>query len=251
VRVSLITVTFNSQSTLQDTIDSVAKQNYKNIEYIVIDGNSKDGTVEIIKNNCHIINKWISEPDKGLYDAMNKGINMATGDIVGIINSDDFYNSRDAISSIVDGFESDEEIQSVFADVRFVKNSDLTKTVRYYSSKKFKPSLFKWGFMPAHPTFFVKKECFGKYGLYKTDYKIAADYELLIRFLYVNRIKYKYIPKDLIVMRLGGASTKSWKSNVLLNKEIIRGCKENGINTNFFILSFKYLIKVFELIKTR
>lgn len=251
MRVSIITVTFNSDETLQNTIDSVALQSYDDIEYIVVDGNSSDKTLEIIERNSKVISKWISESDKGLYDAMNKGINMATGDIIGIINSDDFYNSQNAISTIVDAFGTKGEIDSVFADVRFVNSSDLTKTVRYYSSKKFKPALFKWGFMPAHPTFFAKKECFDKYGLYQTDYKIAADYELLIRFLYVNKVSYKYVPIDLIVMRTGGASTKSWKSNVLLNKEIIRGCKENGIYTNFFFLSFKYFIKVFELIRTK
>jgi glycosyltransferase involved in cell wall biosynthesis len=250
MKVSLITVTFNSAKTLQDTIDSVASQKYSDIEYIIVDGNSKDDTIQLINKNLKIISKWISEPDKGIYDAMNKGIEMATGDIIGIINSDDFYSSPTSISAVVAAFKNN-DIDSVFADVRFVRNSDLNKTVRYYSSKKFRPSLFRWGFMPAHPTFFTKKELFDKFGYYKIDYKIAADYELLIRFLFVNKISYKYIPLDLIAMRTGGASTNSWRSNILLNKEIVRACSENGIRTSFFLLLFKYFIKVFEFIKTK
>lgn len=252
MKVSIITVTFNSGKTLQATIDSVFIQNHSDIEYIVIDGASLDNTLDVIKNNFpRVINKYISEPDNGLYDAINKGIKISTGDIVGIINSDDFYVSCDAISSVVSAFICNSEIEAVYSDVHFVKNSNLNKTVRYYSSKKFKPYLFRFGFMPAHPTFFVKRFYFDLFGFYKTNYLIAADFELMIRFFYINRIRYKYLNVNLIRMRLGGISTNSWRSNLILNKEIIRACKENGIYTNFFILSLKYFIKVFELIKTR
>lgn len=248
--ISLITVSYNSSKTIADTIESVLYQSYPDIEYIIVDGNSTDVTLEIIKSYEPKFNgrmRWISEPDKGLYDAMNKGIQMATGDVVGIINSDDFYHRKDIISQVSKSFE-DEAVQLVYGDVRFVTENDLNKTIRYYSSKKFNPSLFRFGFMPAHPTFFTYKSNFEKYGYYKTNYKIAADYELLIRFIYNQRLEYKYLNLDFLKMRIGGKSTESLKSNYVLNKEIVMACKENGIYTNFPILLFKYLVKIWEFI---
>lgn len=253
MKFSIITVTYNSSSTVQGTIESVLSQTYPNIEYIVIDGCSKDDTVDIIKEQEPKFNGrmcWISEKDKGMYDAMNKGIRMATGDVVGIINSDDFYHRNDIIAEIAKTFE-DDNVQATFADVRFVHPDDLNKTVRYYSSKNFSPNRFRFGFMPAHPSFFTYKKNFETFGYYQTDYKIAADYELLIRFLYTHKLAYKYLHLDVMKMRTGGMSTASWRSNVILNKEIVRACKENGIYTNMFILSLKYFVKVFELIFTK
>jgi len=253
MKISIITVTYNSASTFRDTIESVLNQSYSDIEYIVVDGLSKDNTVDIIKEYEPKFNgrvHWISEKDKGMYDAMNKGIRMATGDVVGIINSDDFYHRIYVIAEIAKAFE-DDNVQATFADVRFVNPANLDKTVRYYSSKNFSPSRFRFGFMPAHPSFFTYKKNFETFGYYQTDYKIAADYELLMRFLYTHQLKYKYLPLDVMKMRTGGMSTASWKSNVILNKEIVRACKENGIYTNLFILSLKYFVKVFELIFTK
>lgn len=250
MKVSLITVTYNSAATLADTFESVINQTYEDIEYIVIDGLSTDSTLDIIKMYEPRFNgrmRWLSEADNGLYDAMNKGIRLATGDIVGIINSDDFYHRNDSIEIIEKGFK-DKSIQVTFADVRFVNPENLDKTIRYYSSKNFSTKRFRFGFMPAHPTFFTYKRNFDLYGYYKTDYRIAADYELLVRFLHVKKLKYKYLPIDLMKMRTGGTSTKSIKSNLILNKEIVRACKENGIHTHISLLFFKYLIKVFELI---
>jgi glycosyltransferase involved in cell wall biosynthesis len=218
-----------------------------------VDGNSTDGTIDIIRSYELGFDgrlKWISEPDMGMYDAMNKGLRMASGEIVGILNSDDFYNYSCCIERIAEIFQNP-AIDACFADVRFVKPCNLNKTVRYYSSAKFTPKRFRYGFMPAHPTFFVRKKYFEKIGYYKTDYQIAADYELLIRFLYTHRLCYKYLPLDIVKMRTGGKSTKSWKSNYILNKEIVRACRENDIYTNLFILSLKYLSKVFELIFTK
>jgi glycosyltransferase involved in cell wall biosynthesis len=245
LKVSLITVTYNSALTLADTIKSIRDQDYGNIEYIIIDGNSNDGTVQIIKENLDVVSSWMSEPDTGLYDAMNKGIKVATGDIVGIINSDDFYHRKDAISKIVEGF-SPKEIQCVFADVRFVKSNNLEKTIRYYSSKKFNLGAFSWGFMPAHPTFFTFRNNYEKFGFYKTDFKIAADFELLVRFLYKNKLPFKYLPVDLMKMRLGGLSTASLKSTWIINQEDLRACKENGLSTNYFRLYSRYFRKIFE-----
>lgn len=253
MKISLITVTYNSDQTLRDTIQSVLNQIYRNIEYIVIDGLSKDSTVDIIREYESQFRgnlKWISEKDKGLYDAMNKGIRMATGDIVGIINSDDFYHRTNVITKVVEAFQ-DKTIQAVYGDVRFVNPDNLDKTVRYYSSKNFSPMRFRYGFMPAHPTFFTYRKNFEKFGLYKTDYKIAADYELLIRFLYTHHLKSKYLSFDFMKMRTGGMSTVSIRSNLLLNREIVRACRENDIWTCMPLLFLKYFVKMFELIFTR
>lgn len=250
MKVSLITVTFNSGMTLRDTIQSVLSQSFPDIEYILVDGLSQDRTIKIVKEYEPLFQnrlKWVSEKDSGLYDAMNKGIRMATGDIIGIINSDDFYFRNDVITKIVEAF-NDNNVQAIYGDVRFVNPNNLDRTVRYYSSKRFVPSLFRFGFMPAHPTFFTYRKYFDQLGYYKTNYKIAADYELLVRFLYVHRLKSKYLPLDFMKMRTGGASTASIKSNILLNKEIVRACKENGIWTCYPLLLLKYLVKVFELI---
>lgn len=253
MKISIITVSHNSALTIRDTIESVLFQTYPNIEYIVVDGFSKDNTVNILKEYETRFNGrlcWVREKDSGMYDAMNKGIKMASGEVVGIINSDDFYHRNDVIAEIVKAFE-DDTIQATIADVRFVNPKNLDKTVRYYSSKNFSPNRFRFGFMPAHPTFFTYKKNFETFGYYQTDYKIAADYELLIRFLYTHQLNYKYLPIDVMKMRTGGMSTASWKSNVILNKEIVRACKENGIYTNLFILSLKYFVKVPELIFTK
>lgn len=246
MKVSLITVTYNSSETLQHTIDSVAKQDHSEIEYLIVDGASKDKTVEVIQSNSNVVSKWISESDRGLYDAMNKGIKLVTGDIVGIINSDDFYHRPDAISEVVKAFQ-ESNAQCVYADVRFVSPDNLDKTVRYYHSGRFTPEKFKRGIMPAHPTFFTYRENFEKYGYYKTDYKIAADFELLVRFLLKHRLSYYYLPIDLMKMRTGGLSTKSWKSNWIINQEDLRACKENGLKTNYFWLYSRYFRKVLEL----
>lgn len=251
MKISLITVTFNSDKTIHDTIQSVLSQSYSNIEYIIVDGLSHDNTVDIIKEYEPQFKgrmKWISEKDNGLYDAMNKGIRMATGDVIGVINSDDFYHRNDVIEKVAISFENNSDIKAVYGDVRFVNSTNLNKTIRYYSSKLFTPKLFRFGFMPAHPTFFTRREYFQKFGYYKTDYKIAADYELLIRFLYIHQLKSKYIALDFMKMRMGGTSTASFKSNWLLNKEIVRACKENGIWTCMPLLMLKYIMKGFEFI---
>jgi len=246
MKISLVTVTFNSASTLSGTIDSVRRQDHPDVEYIIVDGASKDETLAVIKANESKIDKWISEHDKGIYDAMNKGLKMVTGDIVGIINSDDFYHSDTILSSVAKAFE-DENVDAVFGDLVFVDPIDLKKVVRKYSSKNWHPEKFARGFMPAHPTFFVRRKYYEKYFLFKTDYKIAADYELLIRFLYVHKLRYKYLPITMVTMRRGGVSSNGIRSNIILNREIIRGCMENGIRTNVFRIYPKYFVKLFEL----
>lgn len=246
MKISLLTVSYNSAATIQDTIQSVRSQDYTDIEYIVVDGNSKDATVDIIKSNQSAISKWISEPDKGIYDAMNKAVRMATGEVIGMLNSDDFYSDTTIIRQVANAF-ADPSVDVVYGDLVFVDPSDLNKVVRTYSSAHWNHNKFAWGFMPAHPTVFIRRKYYEQFGLFKTDYKIAADYELLIRFLYVHKLKYKYLPLKMVIMRKGGVSSQNWKSNIILNEEIIRGCRENGLYTNRWMVYSKYFRKVREL----
>jgi glycosyltransferase involved in cell wall biosynthesis len=245
--VSIITVSYNSISTISDTINSVLDQSYKEIDYIIVDGSSTDGTINVIKSYGDRILKLICEPDSGMYDAINKGIKLASGNIIGILNSDDVFNDNSIVEQVANIFNN-EDIEALFGDVVFVKPDNLKKVVRYYSSKQFHPGKFRYGYMPAHTSFFAKKELFERYGNYKTDYKIAADFELLVRFLYVHKIKYKYVEKPFIIMRTGGISNRNIRSRFILNKEIVRACRENLIETNYFLIYLKYFKKIFEFL---
>jgi glycosyltransferase involved in cell wall biosynthesis len=182
---------------------------------------------------------------------MNKGIRMATGDIVGILNSDDFFTSNEILQKNANAFLQDTKLDAVYGDVHFVNPDNLNKSVRYYSSKVFKRSLMKLGFMPAHPSFYIRRECFEKYGLYKTDYKIAADFEFLLRVIYKERIKTQYLPIDMVTMRTGGASTSGLESHKRIMKEHLRAFRENGIYTNVVLLSLRYVYKVIEIIRSK
>jgi glycosyltransferase involved in cell wall biosynthesis len=249
LKVSIITVSYNSDETIRDTIESVARQSYNNIEYIVVDGNSKDETMAIVSSYASSIDKVVSEPDKGIYDAMNKGVQLATGDIVGILNSDDFYETDTIIEDIVEHFKQHENVDMVFGDVVFVEPSNLSKVVRYYSSAKFKSYKLRFGWMPPHPATFIKKKVYDKYGLYKLGYKISADYEIFVRLLMVAKLKFSRIDKVIVRMRSGGASTGGIQSSITLNKEIVKACKENNIYTNLFIVILKMPFKLLEMIK--
>lgn len=250
MKVSIITVAFNSENTISDTIQSVLMQTYVDIEYIVIDGLSSDNTLRIIKNYLPLFEgrmKYISEKDYGIYHAMNKGINLATGDIIGILNSDDFYKDKDVVLKVASSFE-DESINAVFGNIQFVHSADITRVVRNYSGKNFRPWMFKWGIMPPHPSFFTRKSCYEKYGVYNHTFNISGDYELMVRFLLINKLKFRYLDLNMVVMRLGGASTKSLKSLVIdNNRNVIRACKENGVYTNIFMVSLRYIKKILEL----
>ena len=252
MKISIITVVYNNKDTIQDAIDSALSQEYDDLEYIIVDGASNDGTVEAIKEAVKRYPersiKFISEEDDGIYDAMNKGIRLSEGDVVGTLNSDDFYINNDVISIVINEFIS-KNVDSIFADLVYVRADDLGKIVRYYSSAGFYPKKMAYGWMPAHPTFFVKKEIYERHGLYKTDYQIAADYELIVRFLVNNKVSYSYIPKVLVRMRTGGASTRNLKSNWILNKEILRACAENGVKTNIIKVLSKYPTKILQSIK--
>ena len=245
-KITIITVVFNGASTLADTIQSVLDQTYDNIEYIIVDGGSTDGTQQIMAEYCHVIDHCVSEPDNGIYDAMNKGIQLATGDIVGIINSDDFYYGPHVLEKVAALFQKS-GADALFADLVYVRPDNLERVVRYYSGADFTPDKFAWGCMPPHPTFFVRREAYEKHGLFRTDYQIAADFELTARFLATHHLNYVYLPEVIMRMRTGGASTRSLRSNWILNLEILRACAENGIKTNFIKVYAKYFQKVRQL----
>lgn len=243
MKVSIITVSFNSAKTIEDTIRSVLSQDYPQIEYIVVDGGSSDATVDIIRKYQDRIGAWISEKDQGMYDAMNKGIALASGDVIGILNSDDIYMSNHVVTELMNKMNS-EQAQVVFADLILVDQYNQNNVLRYYNSGHFHPNKFRYGWMPAHPTVFVKSSLYKMVGPFSTDYQIAADYEMLIRILAKQNAKYAYLPKPVVRMRSGGASTASLSRNWILNQEIVRACKENGIYSNMAMLLLKLPLKL-------
>ena len=248
MKVSIITVAFNSAATIAHCMQSVLDQSYSNIEYIVVDGLSKDNTLNIIREFEPLFAgkmRWISENDNGIYDAMNKGLHMATGDVVGILNSDDFFTDNDVIEKVAQAF-TDDKIDAVYGDVHFVRETNLSRCVRYYSSAGFRPWWLRFGIMPAHPSFYARKEVFQKAGLYKTDYKIGGDFEMMVRLFKRFDIKTKYLPMVFVTMRMGGASTKNVGSRLTLLREDTRACRENGVYTHPLLICLKYFYKVLE-----
>ena len=248
MKISIITATFNSGATIEDTIKSVLRQTYKDIEYWIIDGCSEDNTLDIVRYYEPMFNgrmHVISEPDKGIYDAMNKGIGMATGDVIGILNSDDYYTADDALSTIANYF-SRNDADAIYGDIHFVNDDNPEKCVRYYSSALFRPWLLRFGFMHAHPSFYVRSYVYRKYGTFSLDYKIASDYDIMVRLLHKHRIKAQYIKKDFVTMRTGGISTKNVRNRLLISREDVKACRRNGLYTNIFFISIKYLYKIFE-----
>ena len=246
--ISIITATFNSAKTLKDTIQSVLRQTNKDFEYLIIDGGSTDETIDIVKSYESEFSgrlKWVSEKDQGIYDAMNKGIKMASGDVVGILNSDDYFTSDDILQTVDNAFKS-HEIDAIYGDIHFIRDGNPQKCVRYYSSRMFRPFWLRFGFMPAHPSFYCKREIFDKAGLYSLDYKIGADYEMMVRLFKKYKIVSRYINKDFVTMRTGGASTRNVKSRLTLIKEDVRACRDNGVYTNELFICMKFLYKMFE-----
>ena len=246
--ISIITATFNSAKTLKDTIQSVLRQTNKDFEYLIIDGGSTDETIDIVKSYESEFSgrlKWVSEKDHGIYDAMNKGIKMASGDVVGILNSDDYFTSDDILQTVDNAFKS-HEIDAIYGDIHFIRDGNLQKCVRYYSSRMFRPFWLRFGFMPAHPSFYCKREVFEKAGLYSLDYKIGADYEMMVRLFKRHKIKSLYVNKDFVTMRTGGASNNNVRSRLTLIEEDVKACRVNGIYTNRFFIMLKFLYKIFE-----
>ena len=254
MKISIITATYNSGKTVGDTLKSVLVQTYHDYELLVVDGASKDNTLEVVKKMEPLFEgrmRYISEPDKGIYDAMNKGIRMATGDVIGILNSDDFYTSDDALACIAWTLEN-EKVDAVYGDIHYVDDEDLKKCVRYYSSKPFRRWMMRLGFMPAHPSFYCRKEVYEKYGAFDAEnYRVAADFENLLRLIFVNKIKTHYINKDFVTMRTGGASNSGLESHKRIMRDHLKALKKNGVYSNFFLLGLRYIYKVGEILKSR
>lgn len=247
LKVSIITAAYNVAATLACTMRSVINQTYKNIEYIIVDGGSSDGTVDIIRELEPQFGgrlRWISEPDRGIYDAMNKGIKMATGDVVGMLNADDYFTSDDVVARLASAF-ADNRLDAVYGDVHFVKAGAPDHCVRYYSSRRFRPLYLKFGFMPAHPSFYVRRQVYVSAGGYRTDYKIGSDYEMMVRLFCRHHITARYLPLDFVTMRTGGASTRNISSRLTLIKEDVRACRDNGVYTNYLMICAKLVYKIF------
>lgn len=248
MKVSIITTVFNNKKTVEDAIKSVLSQSYPNIEYIVIDGGSTDGTVDIINQYKDKIAKFISEKDKGVYDGMNKGIKMADGDIIGILNSDDIYASDKVIEIVVNTME-ERNADVCWGDLVYVDAKNTDKIVRYWRSSEYKEGKFKKGWVPPHPSFFVKKWVYEKYGYFNLDFSIAADYEIMLRFLEKYKVQSCYIPQILVKMRIGGKSNQNIKNIIKANMECYRAWKVNGLKINPLKIFLKPLSKISQYFK--
>jgi len=238
LKVSVITITHNSDSTINDCLASVKLQKYNHIEHIIVDGGSTDQTLSILNSNIAQIAVLISEPDRGIYDAMNKGINIATGDIICFLNSDDFYENNEVIYKAVKEFKKDPSLDACYADLIYVDKFDISKTVRYVKSGEFKEGLFSKGWCPPHPTFFVRRSVYERFGNFDLNYHLASDVELMMRFLEVQKINARYIPELWIKMRLGGITNKNFKNILIQNKEVLHALKNHNLSVNwisFFI----------------
>lgn len=243
MKVSIITITYNSAATLKETIESVVNQTYSNIEYIIVDGLSQDNTLSIVNNYKDKISKVVSEKDKGLYDALNKGINLATGDLVGILHSDDFYTHPQVIEHVVKALQED-NADAVYADLYYVDRNDTSKIFRKWKSGHYKHGMFYKGWMPPHPTFFAKKSCYQKFGMFNLNFNSAADYELLLRLIHKHQIKLAYLPEFIIKMRVGGKSNQSFSNRLKANQEDRKAWKVNDLKPKFYTLYVKPLRKI-------
>ena len=252
MKISLITATYNSAETLRDTLQSVLNQTFKDIDYIIVDGNSKDNTMDIVKEFEPLFEgrlRWVSEPDKGIYDAMNKGVKMVQGDVVGILNSDDFFASNDILEKVNAVFTENPAIDGVYADVRYVDWNDTSKTVRMFSGKDFKREKLCWGKMPPHPSFYVKRKCYDKFGLYSLDYPICADYDMFVKMIWIGNINTLYINDVFVNMRSGGTSSNGIKVHRKIMRERMRCVREHNMPSNFFKQTSRYLEKIFSLLR--
>ena len=283
MKITLITACYNSAETIGTAIESVLSQKGVDVEYIVVDGGSKDGTVDIIKEyadktlNSQLLTpnftfRWLSESDKGMYDAINKGIKMATGDVVGILNADDVLATDDTLARIAAAFQPSKQtthhsptpslldsstIDCVYADIRFVREGESVealrkaKSVRYCSAAKWRPWMFRFAAMVPHPSFYVRRECFERLGGYSLDYRICADFELELRYLYLAKLKAAYLPECVVVMRMGGMSTAGWRSNMEINREDLRALRSHGIWSCLPLIYLKYLFKIWGFVFKR
>ena len=242
MKISILTVTYNSAATLRDTIESVRRQDYPHVEHVIVDGQSTDGTLDIVREYPHIT-RWISEKDKGIYDAMNKAIGLATGDIIGILNSDDMYADSTVLARVMETF-MEEHCDAVYGDLLYVDPEQPRKVRRFWKSGGYKPGDFLWGWMPPHPTFFVRRSLYERFGTFNTALRTAADYELMLRFVHKQGATLGYVPRVLVRMRDGGASNQTLRARLKANKEDRQAWEINGLAPYWFTLYLKPLRKV-------
>ena len=248
MKISVITVCYNNASTIEDTILSIDSQKFPHKEHIIIDGVSTDHTLNIIESHRQKISKFISEPDRGIYDAMNKGISLASGEIIGILNADDVYSNSGVLDKVATVFE-DHNVGACYGDLVYVEQENLNKIVRYWKSCDYQNGLFKKGWVPAHPTFFARKTVYDAYGSYDLDFSLAADFELMLRFIEKYRVKTKYLPYVFVKMRMGGATNKSLSNIIKQNVEIYKAGRKNEVRISLLTLLFpKILSRIFQFI---
>ena len=248
MKITVITAVYNREKTIARAINSVEAQSHNDIEHIVIDGASQDRTCEIIKACASPLVTLVSEPDEGIYDAINKGIRASSGDVIGLLHSDDRFAHQNVLSEVNACFD-DETIDAVYADAAFFSEHAPDRLIRRYNSARFGPRQIPMGWMPAHTTLFLRRRVFDRFGLYKTDYKIAADFEFIARIFKDHAINARYVPDIWVHMQTGGASTASIGSKLTLNREVLRACKENDIDTNYLKIISKYPLKLLEYVK--
>lgn len=249
MKISIITVVFNRYKTIERTINSIKNQTYKDIELIIIDGGSTDGTIKIIKNLIDKNDIFISESDNGIYDALNKGIKTASGQIIGFLHADDLYSDNKVISEVYKVF-SDKGCDIVYGDASYFSSENPNKIVRKYKSDKLSRKNLAWGKMPVHPSIFIKKKIYDNHGYFKTTFKIAGDYDFLCRIINNEKISSSYVSSNFVLMQLGGISTtRTLKNTILLNREVYRAIKDNNIYTNIFMLLSRYVSKILQLIR--
>ena len=236
MRISVITVAFNSSQTIGDTLDSVASQTYSELEHLVIDGASKDATLDVIRGRAHERMRCFSEPDRGIYDAMNKGLKTASGEVIGFLNSDDMFADREVLTSIAGVFE-DPQVDVCFGDLVYVSH-DNQRIVRYWKSRAFMPGDFAHGWCPAHPTFYVRRSAIDRLGGFDLLFKLAADADFMMRYLETAKLVSKYIPRVLVRMRVGGITNKNLMNVIRQNRDIFASLRKNGIQ--FSIISFLF-----------
>lgn len=249
MKISIITVVYNNNLTISDAINSVLNQNYGDLEYIIIDGGSVDGTIDIIKSFGEKISIFVTEPDTGIYDAMNKGIRLASGEIIGILNSDDFYQDKNVIKDVMDRFKSDQSVDIVYGNIVYVESNDIRNVVRNWISKDYYNNFFEHGNVPPHPSLFVKKKIYQKIGLFNIKYEIAADYEFMLRSMKKEGYKSKYIDRLIVRMRLGGTSNKSLKNIYSANKEVYYSWRNNGLKIPLSFFPNKLFKRLFQYLK--
>lgn len=249
MKISIITVCYNSALTIGSALRSVRSQTYEGVEHIIIDGNSTDGTLDVVAvEGTHVV-KLISEKDNGIYDAMNKGIQLATGDVIAFLNADDLYKDADVLAQVAQVMQT-EQLDALYGDVEFFRAGQQDDVVRRYNSGRFTADRLGWGWMPAHPALFVRRALFERYGMFRTDYRIAGDFEFIARVFKHPELRHRHLPKSLVCMQMGGISTSGWRATLQLNREMMRACRANAIQTNWLKMLVRYPLKALEFFRT-